>query len=673
MTRRSRSNGAKEVRETATAVGKLAKEGEYKAAAQKYGTDVVAYAKSFAKTNRSSIIEKELRDPKRHGLTHHGRGRIVMGSVVVDAEGDEAVFLWVDNGRPQLTTPDLWHENEPQYRRRRTNLQVKNYQPGLSRRNPVDQWEYVIVYSDEGKSGTKQYERFITRKSPGDWLREAVRGDDQEQGNEAYEEYGRNFRQGAPGEWHTQYTDGTGRTWYISILPHSDRSRWALKARRNPMEWILVDVDPVRLGLVVSDMRDQGFSVRTRKTTEGRKSAVGVSVDIPLDSLVSAYDIEEALSFVGTIVGSVGHPTGDRSWATGPKKYTPRVQSPREMAHRGKVAANAEKRGKYSSKPKSKRPWQARNNPRAKKNNPVAIIVAALIPLLVKLGQSQLDRFYSGSRAYQLKKIRQLSKSSPVAWLALKSDKTANAVVDWLVTDEGKMVVEEGLQASATVVKSKARNNPAHVGLGAIAGVTPKKGQYSRFLGRRFQYGPDVEVFIDAPAGSGNEVNNGLIVVTVRGERTFDTHGWAPERAVAYIEKLFVGGYGLRKNPTARPNFFWGKGAKAAATSDDPVYRISYEVWKRPYGIERGSKKLAASKLAEWYHGTLAQPDVAGLRIKSASGGSGGDPFQAIGQLVGVSAKALNNPARRNAGRQPSQYEHRVCGHAANAAKRGKE
>jgi hypothetical protein len=96
----------------------------------------------------------------------------------------------------------------------------------------------------------------------------------------------------------------------------------------------------------------------------------------------------------------------------------------------------------------------------------------------------------------------------------------------------------------------------------------------------------------------------------------------------------------------ARKNFWGGKKAKAPT---EPSYVVHYEVWDR--GIPRkGSKRLTASKLSEWYHKTVSKPGIDGLRIKSASGGAGGDPLQEIGQLVGVNWTALNNSARRNPG-----------------------
>ena len=171
-------------------------------------------------------------------------------------------------------------------------------------------------------------------------------------------------------------------------------------------------------------------------------------------------------------------------------------------------------------------------------------------------------------------------------------------------------------------------------GLGAIAGVTPKKGQYSGYLGQMFQYGPDVEVFIDAPAGSGNEVNNGLIVVTVRGERTFDTYGWAPERAVAYIEKLFVGGYGSRKNPR-QP---WVRDL------DEQQAIVDF------YAKERDAKALTVPCPTCGAH-PGGSCFTQGFRSRYTK-------THRPRYRLGNSAKLLNNPARRNAGRQPSQYEH---------------
>lgn len=475
MTRQSRSNGVKEGKKTAAAVRKLLKEGRYGAAAKKYGTDVVAYGKSVTRMNRGQRIEKELRYPERHGLTHRGRGGIGIGTIVRDTEGNEAVFLWLDNGRPLLTTPALWDQYEPQYRRRRTRLQVKHHVSSLSRGNPNFSdtwapegmvWEHRRTYLpyDGGKVET---EVFFWQS-----LNDAFSGgggwrDPQEEEEAEEIKFERTPQKG----WRWSNDGGEGEYKHAAHLVRSGQLN--PKAKNNPQEWVLVDVDEEALRRAVSGLSEV-FDVSVRRTTEGDADAVAVMVawsGIPND-----VDVQDRLSWAGTIVGSTGHPAGDRSWATGPKKYIPRVQSPLEMAHRGRVAANFEARGKYPSKPKSKRPWQKRS--RARANNPVAIIIAALIPLLIKLGQSQLDRFYAGSRSYQLRKIRQVSKGSPPVWFALKNERAANSVVDWLITDEGKMVVEEGLQASVEV--SKARNNGPVLGRPHYP-FAEKEEQYAKY------------------------------------------------------------------------------------------------------------------------------------------------------------------------------------------------
>lgn len=91
-------------------------------------------------------------------------------------------------------------------------------------------------------------------------------------------------------------------------------------------------------------------------------------------------------------------------------------------------------------------------------------------------------------------------------------------------------------------------------------------------------------------------------------------------------------------NPKARKNFFWG--GKAAAPETD-TFTVRYEVWvdRMP---RKGSKKFTREGLAAWYHGTLADPKVDGVRVKSASGIS----MKEIADILGVKQSALNNPKK---------------------------
>jgi hypothetical protein len=91
-------------------------------------------------------------------------------------------------------------------------------------------------------------------------------------------------------------------------------------------------------------------------------------------------------------------------------------------------------------------------------------------------------------------------------------------------------------------------------------------------------------------------------------------------------------------NPKARKNFFWG--GKTAAPETD-TFTVRYEVWvdRMP---RKGSKKFTREGLAAWYHGTLADPKVDGVRVKSASGIS----MKEIADILGVKQSALNNPKK---------------------------
>lgn len=99
---------------------------------------------------------------------------------------------------------------------------------------------------------------------------------------------------------------------------------------------------------------------------------------------------------------------------------------------------------------------------RARKNvAPVAMaavvpIVVALIPIIAKVGESRLNRFYKANRKTQLKTLRRWSLVVPGAYPVLMNDERANAVVDYLVSDEGKADVREGAQLGAAAARGAA-------------------------------------------------------------------------------------------------------------------------------------------------------------------------------------------------------------------------
>lgn len=77
----------------------------------------------------------------------------------------------------------------------------------------VKRWRYTIRYMDPHHTVSKEHDSFITSKTPRQWLTEADEG-----GNS---EYVKNFN--LHGDTYlTQYTDGTGRIWFVSISPYSE-------------------------------------------------------------------------------------------------------------------------------------------------------------------------------------------------------------------------------------------------------------------------------------------------------------------------------------------------------------------------------------------------------------------------------------------------------------------
>ena len=109
----------------------------------------------------------------------------------------------------------------------------------------------------------------------------------------------------------------------------------------------------------------------------------------------------------------------------------------------------------------------------------------------------------------------------------------------------------------------------------------------------------------------------------------------------AYVKGASQHKHRAAANPKAWKNFWGGK--KAAPATD--TFTVRYEVWvdRMP---RKGSKKFTREELAAWYHGTLADPSVDGVRVKSASGIS----MKEIANILGVKQSALNNPKKSKYG-----------------------
>lgn len=111
----------------------------------------------------------------------------------------------------QRSIEELQKPHPDSDRTRRAKARSKARRKLTRRPNPAESWRYTIRYMDPDDRTSIQYESFVTTKPPRMWLQEAAR-----EGNDQYVD---NFRIRDAGEYFTEYIDGVGRQWFISIVP----------------------------------------------------------------------------------------------------------------------------------------------------------------------------------------------------------------------------------------------------------------------------------------------------------------------------------------------------------------------------------------------------------------------------------------------------------------------